>query len=125
MNANLNSLTSEDFSFYSDMYKDAHGFRPSSFPFNTVEEYKEIVKSLSEEVSRQIDEEELQEKIMIEKLEETIRDTMKTCNCSWKRAFEILMEDEEDVYSDIDYFLHNWGIFGSKAYEIINKYNES
>ena len=108
---NLKIFTPEDWQLYSDMHKDAHGFRPRYFPFNTMEEFHTAIKSLDNEISRQIEEQEAREKADLAKFEEKISEVRKTCNCSWKRAFEILMEAEESPYGmyDMDYFLYGWG----------------
>ena len=123
---NTNIFTSEYFSFYSDMHKDAYGFRPRFFSFKTIEEYKEEIKFLEKIIFNQIEEEERQEIFNMEQLEKTINNTMEICKCKWKRAVEILMEAEEDVFSsqDIEYFLYSYGIHGSKSYEFINKFNK-
>jgi hypothetical protein len=89
---NLKIFTSEDWQLYSDMYKDAHGFRPRYFPFNTMEEFQNALKSLDDGIFRQIEEQEARERADLAKFEAKISDVMTTCNCSWKRAIEILME---------------------------------
>lgn len=91
---NLKIFTPEDWQLYSDLYKDAHGFRPRYFPFNTMEEFHTAIKSLDDEISRQIEEQEAREKADLAKFEAKISEVMTTCKCSWKRAFEILMEAE-------------------------------
>ena len=121
---NLKIFTPEDWQLYSDMYKDAYGFRPRYFPFNTMEEFQTALKSLDEEISRQIEEQEAREKADVVKFEAKISDVMTTCNCSGKRAFEILMDAEESSYGkyDMDYFLYGWGISGKDSYDLINKF---
>lgn len=116
-----------DASLYSDMYKDAYGFRPRHIIFESKETFKKAIEDLGREISLQIEEEEAQEKICIEKLESKISQTMDVCKCSWKRAFEILMEAENDVYSnsDVEHFLYNWGICGKESYNMFMKFKES
>ena len=121
---NLKIFTPEDWQLYSDMYKDAYGFRPRYFPFNTIEEFQTALKSLDNEIFGRIEEQEAREKADLAKFEAKISDVMTTCNCSWKRAIEILMEAEESSYAkyDMDYFLYGCGLSGKASYDIINRF---
>lgn len=117
-----------DASLYSDMYKDAYGIRPrQNMNFKSEEEFRKAIKFLEEKIVESIEEEEAQEKICIEKLESKIAETMEVCKCSWKRAFQILMEAEDDIYanSDVEHFLYNWGICGKESYNLFRKFKEA
>lgn len=118
----------EDMSLYSDMYKDAHGFRPRhEMIFHSEEDFRNVIKSLEKEIVRQIEEQDNEEEMAIAHFNKEVEMVMDICSAPWKRAVEILMEAEEDIYAktDIEDFLCGWGIFGMRGYEIIKRFREA
>jgi len=115
-----------DFSVYSDLYKDVYGFRPRSIPFTTVAEYRAEMTQLSEMLKDDISVEKQEIKFAVDRFNQIVSDTMNTCNCSWKKAIDFLMDAEDNVYvsDDMEFFLYHYGIYGNLAYEIIRKYKE-
>ncbi len=104
-----------EMSLYSEMYKSAFGVRPRhEMIFHSGEDFINNIKQLQNEISRQMQEEDEREKEALMQFEKTVSEVMITCKCNWKKAVQILMDAEKDIYArnDIEYFLFEYGIHG-------------
>lgn len=102
------ALTDQDYSTFSDLYKDVYGFRPRGVTFATPEafdaEFERLVRQLeiNQEAEAQAD---IQLKV---KFDAHIAGLMKDHNIDKATALRWDM-DAMDVDGDLDYYFWNWG----------------
>lgn len=98
--SDINTVTnSKDGDIFSDLFKDVCGFRPRGTlaQFDSLEAFDAEYKRLVQELSRQIDEDQIRQKSNFEAFEERVRQTVELCNCTPTRAVEIIADAEGEL----------------------------
>ena len=112
----IDQIPDDLFSMYSDMHKDAYGFRPRSYLPKTKEQILEEMDYLEKIIIEQIAEDKARQEKARKKWGKHIDSIAKLCNCTSKRAIEIDMESmglASQLNYDIDTYVYEWGL----AYE--------
>jgi len=100
--SDINALTdSHDGDIYSDLYKDVYGMRPRGSTFASLDEFQEDFDQLSEQLSRQIDQEALDQAAWFEEFKVRVADTMQmVVNCTSREAAVKIIADAEGIRAD-------------------------
>jgi hypothetical protein len=106
----------------SDMYKDAHGFRPRNYPeMWTKEQLEKEYKYLEGVIKENMEREVIQHAIALDEFEARIDETISLGAENRKDAIRWLMQAEglnNGHRQDIEHFFWNQGI----SFDMINKY---
>ena len=124
---NINEISDNDWSIYSDLHKDAYGFRPrNNVYFENIEEFKEEIGYLSTQLEQIFEQERDRQAQNYNKFISRLFEIRKiVSDCSWKHAIEILA-DSEDMLEDTRVYgyeclEHHFGL----KYDSIQKFLDS
>ena len=102
----------------SDLHKDARGFRPSEYFWeewtqSPAEAKQKIWDMLCKEMEDGERQRVIDEAAALVKFRKQVAETMKFCDCNWKKAVEFFADAEDNDVTcdqDFDYFLWKQGI---------------
>lgn len=105
INAQTNSC---DGDLYSDLFKDHYGFRPRDVLFRTIEEFDEDLNWLSEQVSKQIEQEKIDQANAFENFKKQVADYLEILPLASKEDVVRLIALENGVTEE-DIKFYKWG----------------
>jgi len=129
--AEMGVFTVEDYkryqvvSYISDAHKDAYGFRPRGYDWDTMtmDELNQWADELSEEVAREIEREEARNAEAVAEFKSLVQSTIEMGAGDEETALRWLTQSEEFYHSqDVEHWVYNQGIlFTDYGRELVNR----